>query len=142
WADLLSYGPGVLSSSMVFSLMAVLTALLVIVVNAVAGMSVRRPMDASRRRALLVCQWTWLAVAALYALPWLWTRGHRLVSPEGLDQGWFLMGEAWNYGGSADHFNEFALWLAVTAAVPAILALVQLTRMPRGLSHPSATMGA
>ncbi|GIG68332.1 Hsp70 family protein [Phytomonospora endophytica] len=140
WADILSNGPGPLTSPVAVSLLAVLLALTVLAVNA-TWLNGRGPITASRHRFLLACQWIWLTTAGLYALPWLYLPFHRLIATEGVEEGMFAMSDGWLHGGTADHANDLALWLTVTSAAPTVLAIMQLTRMPRqAVSHPSATI--
>jgi len=95
----------------------------------VVHLSRLRVMTASGRLFLQACQVMWVVIGALYALPWFYSRSHRLMPAEvtAADGGW-LMSRDWQWG-VGDLFNELGLWTLVFSAIAALLVLIQLKRL-------------
>ncbi|MEV0646292.1 Hsp70 family protein [Phytomonospora sp. NPDC050363] len=109
--------------------LAVFTMPAVLVANLRTWATIGEP---ERRQRLRSFEWAWVAIAVLYSIPWLYSGRHRLLPIEPVIDGdiFAAVAEDGSGFGVADRFNELALWLAVIAAVPAVLVIVRLTRLP------------
>ena len=133
WSDVLAYNDFQSSPTSEDALIALLGAVVVLPVVAAVlvigafGTFSGRPISTATANLLRGCQVALLAVAFLYVIPWFSNEGHRLMP---VDIGEYELRTEWMYGGEFDALNEFALWMVVTAAAPAILIIVQLAAKP------------